>query len=56
VAYNSSDLLLEEVDLRRLPPVQLPRLWTAVHSCLLYNDPARASGGKVGVFNLCVQL
>ncbi|KAF5836699.1 hypothetical protein DUNSADRAFT_5574 [Dunaliella salina] len=45
-AYSSSDTLLEEINLKSPPPVQLPRLWAVLHSCLLYNDPARASGGK----------
>lgn len=41
------DPLLEAISLKNLPPLQLPRLWSVLHGCLLYNDPAQASGGKV---------
>ena len=38
---------LKTVDLCRLGPMRLPRLWSALHDALLYNDPLRSQGGKV---------
>ena len=38
---------LSSLDLCRLGPMRLPRLWSALHAALLYNDPAHAQGGKV---------
>ncbi|GLC50425.1 hypothetical protein PLESTB_000378100 [Pleodorina starrii] len=38
--------LAQLVDLTRPGPQQLPRMWTALHDALLYNDPSQASGGK----------
>ena len=38
---------LLSVDLCRLGPMRLPRLWSTLHDALLYNDPAKAQGGKV---------
>ena len=37
------------VDLHRLGPMRLPRLWSALHDALVYNDPSRSQGGKVSV-------
>ena len=34
------------VDLNRLGPMRLPRLWSALYDALLYNDPTKAQGGK----------
>lgn len=39
----------ESVDLQNLGAMRLPRLWAALHDALIYNDPVRAKGGKVGV-------
>ena len=44
---------LSSLDLCRLGPMRLPRLWSALHAALLYNDPARAQGGKVRLGQWC---
>ncbi|PNH01909.1 hypothetical protein TSOC_012159, partial [Tetrabaena socialis] len=38
--------LAPAVNLSQPGPQQLPRLWTALHDSLLYNDPKLARGGK----------
>lgn len=40
--------LSDTISLANLGPQQMPRLWSALHDALLYNDPNKASGGKVG--------
>ena len=35
------------LDLRTLAPMQMPKLWCAVHDALMYNDAKLAAGGKV---------
>lgn len=39
--------LSDTISLASLGPQQMPRLWSALHDALLYNDPTKASGGKV---------
>ncbi|GAX80360.1 hypothetical protein CEUSTIGMA_g7799.t1 [Chlamydomonas eustigma] len=40
---------LHVLDLNRLGPMRLPRLWSALHDCLLYNDKSQARGGKAAL-------
>ncbi|MEW5301924.1 MAG: hypothetical protein WDW36_004748 [Sanguina aurantia] len=39
--------LSDTISLASLGPQQMPRLWSALHDALLYNDPNKASGGKL---------
>ncbi len=44
---QSGGALLPSLDLRKLPPLRAPRLWSALHDALLYVRKEDCSGGRV---------